>query len=65
MTGVPSHHEKLTQVLPSSDIFLLKFLLKKNSFECKKTLILCRYNWQQFSVVTSDVAGHDDFVQVF
>ena len=24
----------------------------------------CRYNWQQFSVVTSDVAGHDDFVQV-
>ena len=23
----------------------------------------CRYNWQQFSVVTSDIAGHDDFIQ--
>jgi hypothetical protein len=25
--------------------------------------ILARYNWQQFSVVTSEIAGHDDFVQ--
>jgi ionotropic glutamate receptor NMDA 2B len=25
--------------------------------------ILVRYNWQQFSVVTSEIAGHDDFVQ--
>ena len=25
--------------------------------------ILIRYNWQQFSVVTSEIAGHDDFVQ--
>ena len=22
-----------------------------------------RYNWRQFAVVTSDIAGHDDFVQ--
>ena len=22
-----------------------------------------RYNWKQFAVVTSDIAGHDDFVQ--
>ena len=25
--------------------------------------ILVRYNWQQFSVVTSEIAGHDDFKQ--
>jgi hypothetical protein len=25
--------------------------------------ILVRYNWQQFSIVTSEIAGHDDFVQ--
>lgn len=25
--------------------------------------ILIRYNWKQFSVVTSEIAGHDDFVQ--
>ena len=25
--------------------------------------ILARYNWQQFSVVTSEIAGHDDFIQ--
>ncbi len=25
--------------------------------------ILVRYNWRQFSVVTSEIAGHDDFVQ--
>jgi hypothetical protein len=25
--------------------------------------ILARYNWRQFSVVTSEIAGHDDFVQ--
>ena len=25
--------------------------------------ILARYNWQQFSIVTSEIAGHDDFVQ--
>ncbi|XP_023326378.1 glutamate receptor ionotropic, NMDA 2B isoform X2 [Eurytemora carolleeae] len=25
--------------------------------------LLIRYNWQQFSVVTSDIAGHDDFIQ--
>ena len=25
--------------------------------------ILVRYNWQLFSVVTSEIAGHDDFVQ--
>ena len=25
--------------------------------------ILVRYNWRQFSVVTSAIAGHDDFVQ--
>ena len=24
---------------------------------------VCRYNWRQFAVVTSDIAGHDDFVQ--
>ena len=24
---------------------------------------LLRYNWKQFAVVTSDIAGHDDFVQ--
>ena len=23
----------------------------------------CRYHWRQFAVVTSDIAGHDDFVQ--
>ena len=22
-----------------------------------------RYNWRQFAVVTSDIAGHDDFIQ--
>ena len=22
-----------------------------------------RYGWQMFSVVTSDIAGHDDFIQ--
>ena len=26
-------------------------------------ITFCRYNWQQFSVVTSDIAGHDDFIQ--
>lgn len=25
--------------------------------------ILERYKWHQFSVVTSQIAGHDDFVQ--
>ena len=25
--------------------------------------ILARYNWRQFSVVTSEIAGHDDFIQ--
>ncbi|CAB4065895.1 GRIN2B [Lepeophtheirus salmonis] len=25
--------------------------------------ILVRYNWKQFSVVTSEIAGHDDFIQ--
>ena len=25
--------------------------------------ILVRYNWRQFSIVTSEIAGHDDFVQ--
>ncbi len=25
--------------------------------------ILVRYGWKQFSVVTSEIAGHDDFVQ--
>jgi hypothetical protein len=25
--------------------------------------ILVRYNWQQFSIVTSEIAGHDDFIQ--
>lgn len=25
--------------------------------------ILIRYNWQQFSIVTSEIAGHDDFIQ--
>ena len=25
--------------------------------------ILVRYNWQQFSIVTSEIAGHDDFKQ--
>ncbi|CAB4054151.1 GRIN2B [Lepeophtheirus salmonis] len=25
--------------------------------------ILDRYNWNQFGIVTSDIAGHDDFVQ--
>ena len=24
--------------------------------------ILVRYNWRQFSVVTSEIAGHDDFM---
>ena len=23
----------------------------------------CRYHWSKFAVVTSDIAGHDDFVQ--
>ena len=25
--------------------------------------LLRRYGWRQFGVVTSDIAGHDDFVQ--
>ena len=25
--------------------------------------IIYRYNWKQFAVVTSDIAGHDDFIQ--
>jgi ionotropic glutamate receptor NMDA 2B len=25
--------------------------------------ILERYKWHQFSVVTSQIAGHDDFIQ--
>ncbi len=25
--------------------------------------ILVRYGWKQFSVVTSEIAGHDDFIQ--
>ncbi len=25
--------------------------------------ILVRYNWHQFAIVTSQIAGHDDFVQ--
>lgn len=25
--------------------------------------ILDRYNWRQFGIVTSEIAGHDDFVQ--
>merc|ERR1719483_1061116 len=25
--------------------------------------IMVRYNWKQFAVVTSDIAGHDDFIQ--
>lgn len=25
--------------------------------------ILTRYNWHQFAIVTSQIAGHDDFVQ--
>jgi hypothetical protein len=25
--------------------------------------IMCRYNWHQFGIVTSEIAGHDDFVQ--
>ncbi|XP_023347028.1 glutamate receptor ionotropic, NMDA 2B [Eurytemora carolleeae] len=27
--------------------------------------ILVRYNWHQFGIVTSEIAGHDDFVQTF
>ena len=34
-----------------------------NSQKLKKILINFRYNWRQFAVVTSDIAGHDDFVQ--
>ena len=26
-------------------------------------MLVCRYHWRQFAVVTSDIAGHDDFVQ--
>ena len=25
--------------------------------------IMDRYNWRQFGIVTSEIAGHDDFVQ--
>ena len=25
--------------------------------------ILRRYNWQHFGILTSEIAGHDDFVQ--
>jgi ionotropic glutamate receptor NMDA 2B len=25
--------------------------------------ILNRYNWRQFGIVTSEIAGHDNFVQ--
>ncbi len=25
--------------------------------------ILHRYNWRQLGILTSDIAGHDDFVQ--
>ena len=25
--------------------------------------ILDRYNWRHFGIVTSEIAGHDDFVQ--
>lgn len=25
--------------------------------------ILVRYNWRQFAIVTSQIAGHEDFVQ--
>ena len=27
------------------------------------THLTFRYNWKQFAVVTSDIAGHDDFIQ--
>ena len=27
------------------------------------TIVPFRYHWRQFAVVTSDIAGHDDFVQ--
>jgi hypothetical protein len=45
------------------DNFMWMFLrLVKETENCSFNIF--RYSWQQFSVVTSDVAGHDDFVQV-
>jgi hypothetical protein len=45
-----------------------KIVQTKNTYDVTQVAamlsILVRYNWQQFSIVTSEIAGHDDFVQV-
>ena len=43
-------------------------MIPNNHHSCLGAIILStqdirRYNWRQFAVVTSDIAGHDDFIQ--
>lgn len=43
-------------------------MIPNNHHSCLGAIIFStqdirRYNWRQFAVVTSDIAGHDDFIQ--
>ena len=43
-------------------------MIPNNHHSCLGAIIfftqdIRRYNWRQFAVVTSDIAGHDDFIQ--
>ena len=59
----PDSPDKLTLCFQSQKRLQLQLAPSLEHQVAAMLSILVRYNWRQFSVVTSAIAGHDDFVQ--